>query len=189
MDPNSPPRLRDLADAASELEHLQNPLDFIAADHMREREVCAMIDELILKGPKSSDDREVVASFLTFHLPEHLADEEVDLFPLMLKRCETEDEIQTVIQRLRSDHDHAFSDTPTIVRLLGDGDGPKSTFSESARTQLASFAAHARRHLIVENAIVLPIARARLTADDLVGMKRNMRQRRMKSDSDEVSLC
>jgi hemerythrin-like domain-containing protein len=46
------------------------------------------------------------------------------------------------------------------------------------RTRLARFAGHARRHLILENAIILPFARLRLTRHDLETLRLRMMQRR-----------
>lgn len=43
---------------------------------------------------------------------------------------------------------------------------------------MAVFAHHARRHFTLENAAILPIARARLTAEDLRTMKMHMLERR-----------
>ncbi len=50
---------------------------------------------------------------------------------------------------------------------------------EEAQTSvLTRFASHVRRHLAAENAILLPIARARLTRRDLQNLSRQMRARR-----------
>ncbi|NIR60715.1 MAG: hypothetical protein GWO02_15015, partial [Gammaproteobacteria bacterium] len=46
------------------------------------------------------------------------------------------------------------------------------------RALLAAFANHARRHLIAENAIIMPLARARLSDDDLRTLRAEMRRRR-----------
>ena len=43
---------------------------------------------------------------------------------------------------------------------------------------LTEFASQTRRHLIVENAIILPIARARLDTDDLDALRLGMLRRR-----------
>ena len=94
---------------------LENPLDFIAEDHMREREVCAMIDRFVAAGGLPSAELNPAVDFLKVRLPEHLADEEMDLFPLMLKRCEPEDEIDKVIEKLLSDHGHAIADAEIRV--------------------------------------------------------------------------
>ena len=46
------------------------------------------------------------------------------------------------------------------------------------RTVLTAFAGHVRRHLVAENAILLPIARARLTRADLRTLSKHMLSRR-----------
>lgn len=157
---------------------LDNPIDFIAEDHMREREVCAVIDGIVASASMERAELDQVLTFLEAQLPQHLADEEIDLFPLMLKRCEPEDEIDKVIDKLRSDHGHAIADAPAIVAIIR-GFGQRSLKpSQSDCEQMADFAHHARRHLILENAVILPIARARLTEADLTTMKRHMLERR-----------
>jgi len=158
--------------------NLENPLDFIAEDHMREREVCALIDRIVASASMESAELEQVLTFLEDHLPQHLADEEIDLFPLMLKRCDPEDEIDKVIDKLQSDHSHANADAPAIVAIIQSFGKGRAKPSRSDCQQMADFAHHSRRHLILENAIILPIARARLTKEDLNTMKRHMQERR-----------
>lgn len=161
--------------AVLDLAVLQNPLDYIAEDHMREREICAMLDQLAAETSYDPDTGDQIRCFLKYQLPAHLEDEEIDLFPMMLKRCEPEDEIEPVIRELRGDHGHAATDGAVILGLL---DEPGKGFSARACAQMVAFAKHARRHLIVENAIILPIARARLTPDDLRIMLQHMLERR-----------
>jgi hemerythrin-like domain-containing protein len=173
----------------AETDPLENPLDFIVEDHMREREVCALIDNLVAARPIKRAERQMIFSFLTEDLPQHLADEEIDLFPLMLERCDPEEEIKSVIDKLESDHAHAFADAPAIAALIQEvvsGDAP---LSEAVCAQLAEFASHARRHLILENAIILPIARARLTKDDLKTMREHMLERRGLDHRQEAETC
>ena len=168
---------------------LENPLDFLAEDHMRERETCALIDRIAASALMESADLEQVLTFLEDHLPQHLADEEIDLFPLMLKRCEPEDEIDKVIDKLQSDHRHANADAPAIAAMIrGHGKG-RSRPSRSDCQQMAEFAHHSRRHLILENAVILPIARARLTKEDLNAMKRHMLERRGLRKSPKNERC
>nr|WP_306265723.1 hemerythrin domain-containing protein [Pararhizobium sp. IMCC3301] len=157
---------------------LENPLDFIADDHMREREVCALIDRLVATFPVDNAERQMMLTFLKEQLPQHLADEEIDLFPLLLKRCDPEVEIDCVIDKLESDHVHALADAPAIVALIEANEPGDAAFADSACAQMTEFANHARRHLILENAIILPIARARLTKGDLEIMRSHMLERR-----------
>lgn len=169
------PARGERAGAAAETSQIDNPLDFIAEDHMREREVCALIDKLVALVPIGDADRDRMLAFLREQLPRHLEDEEFDLFPMMLERCEPEEEIDKVIERLTSDHDHAQVDAPATVALI---QTKTADLTRDDCARLADFARHSRRHLVLENAIILPIARARLTEDDLRIMKRHMQKRR-----------
>lgn len=162
----------------SQIGDLENPLDFIAEDHMREREVCALIDRLVSAASLKNADIHQMLAFLEDQLPQHLADEEIDLFPMMLKRCDPEDEIEKVIDKLHSDHGHALADVPAIIAIIQSVAVSSSDLSEEECQQMKAFAHHARRHLILENAVILPIARARLTKDDLKVMKTHMLERR-----------
>lgn len=153
-----------------------NPLDFIESVHREEREVCAVLDRIVVGSSTAHHDAHDVVAFLRTELPLHLEDEEEDFFPLLRARCEPEDEIEKVILRLRSDHEHAADDTPEVIAILEDM--PSSGLSQLERQQLAAYASHARRHLTAENAIILPIARARLTDNDLADMRAAMLKRR-----------
>ena len=168
---------------------LQNPLDFLAEDHMREREVCALIDNLVAARSIKRAERQTILSFLKEGLPQHLADEEIDLFPLMLERCDPEEEIKSVIDKLESDHAHAFADAPAITALIAPTEPDDAALSATDRVQLADFASHSRRHLILENAIILPIARARLTKHDLKTMREHMLERRGLDQRQESETC
>lgn len=171
------------------MDEWEHPLDFIAEDHMREREVCAWIDKLVAAAPVAGADIRRMLTFLTEHLPQHLLDEEVDLFPMMLQRCEPEDEIDKVIDKLLLDHAHASADAPGIVAILTAFAETPARLSDHDCQQMAAFAHHSRRHLILENAIILPIARARLTPEDLATMKSHMLERRGLSPQNETSTC
>ena len=168
---------------------LGNPLDFIAEDHMREREVCALIDQLISASSVAPDIVRQVLTFLEDHLPLHLADEEIDLFPLMQKRCEPEDEIEAVIDKLHSDHDHALADAPDVVEILRNVGSSSVALAETDCNCMSAFAHEARRHLILENAIILPIARARLLPEDLAMMRQHMLERRGLATGPEERQC
>ena len=157
---------------------LGNPLDFIAEDHLRERQICAEMDQLAQARPNDPDLLADILNFLTEELPMHLADEEQDLFPMMVRRCDPEDEIERVISRLQGDHLHAKADTDALIQDLRTAHDAQSPISEGAARRMSAFAGKARRHLILENAIVLPIARKRLKPSDLDRMRANMMARR-----------
>lgn len=159
---------------------VRDPLSFFFAEHYRHRQLCKMIDELstatFFDGAKIAR----VADFLRFEAPIHIIDEEEDLFPLLRRRCLEEDDLEGVLGVLAADHkadavlgaavrrhlEHSLE-----TRLAPGGDLEK-------RKALASFAAQERRHLALENAIVLPIARLRLSEEDLASLSRRLAARR-----------
>jgi len=157
---------------------LGNPLDFIHDDHMREREICTMIDRLVAVGDPERDQANLVLSFLRKQLPLHLEDEEQDLFPLLRRRCKPEDEIDLALKRLATDHVKADDRTPEVVAILERLEDGDRDIGEPARSAMADYALHARHHLILEDAIILPFARLRLTAGDLETLLRRMLARR-----------
>ncbi len=160
------------------LKLLGNPLEFIHEDHLREREICSEID--VLACSESPDPRvaDQVLTYLNEELPLHLEDEEEDLFPLLKRRCEAEDEINKAIRRLSSEHDHADEDTPNVIEILRNITSGRNVNSEKKRGTLTRYASRARRHLILENAIILPFAKLRLTQGDLETLTLRMMQRR-----------
>jgi len=62
----------------------------------------------------------------------------------------------------------------TLLARISDG----AELSGDDCALLTNYANQARRHLILENAIVLPLARVRLTDDDLDTLRLRMMQRR-----------
>ncbi len=163
---------------ARHLNREDDPLDFIHEDHLREREICASIDKIAEGSLVPMKVVKEVISFLTVQLPLHLMDEEEDLFPLFKRRCLPEDNIAKIISRLHRDHAHAGEDTPKIVTLLKTLIAGPRALERAAMSMLAAYAGHARRHLILENAIILPFARRRLTKGDLETLYIRMCQRR-----------
>lgn len=178
MNSRTVPQQRGGCLAPTDLNLIRRPLEFIAEDHLRERLICAALDRIADAPLPDPGDLEMVLSFLELEFSLHHADEEDGLFPLMLKRCEPEDEIDKTIVRLQAAHREAAVSKPTILVLLRDlldsGDSP----SIDTRNLLRPFAASERQHLIVENAIILPIARVRLATEDLAALARGMQRRR-----------
>lgn len=145
---------------------------------MREREICVMLDRIAAAESPDRDAAAHAAGFLADELPLHFADEEEDLFPLLRQRCEPEDDIERVLARLFADHGHAGLETPGLVGLLRRVAEGEAALASEDRALLTGYATHSRRHLILENAIILPLARARLTRRDLDRMRLAMLHRR-----------
>jgi iron-sulfur cluster repair protein YtfE (RIC family) len=174
----SEPVRRGSGDAPTHPSLLGRPLDFIIEDHLRERQICAVIDAIALAAPLNRQAALTVLRFLNEELTVHLRDEAEDLFPLLAKRCTAEDSIEGAIARIRIDQDEALRLLPEVRATLAGCLDSGSDLSAEGRAILTSFARHVRRHLVAENAILLPIARARLTRADLATLSAHMRARR-----------
>ncbi|SIT02091.1 Hemerythrin HHE cation binding domain-containing protein [Roseivivax lentus] len=157
---------------------LAQPLDYLHEEHLRERRICVELDALAATGAPDADIVAGILAYLRDELPLHLEDEEDDLFPLLRRRCAPEDEIGKAIARLASDHRHTDKDIPLVIAALTRLAEGGSTLSPQMRGRFARFVTDARRHLILENAIILPFARLRLTAQDLETLRLCMMQRR-----------
>lgn len=154
------------------------PLDLLAADHRRQREFGRLLGEIAAAEHPAPGALERVRAWLREELPAHIADEEEDLFPLLRARAAPEDEIGPTLDALLRDHRAAAVDIAAALRAVERLLAEPGPLAPDERARLVDFAEHERRHLIVENAIVLPLARARLTPSDLAGMRRRMQERR-----------
>jgi len=181
------PARRGTRDASSRPSLLATPLEFIDEDHLREREICAVIDGLAMADAFDRRAAMDVLRFLNEELNVHLRDEVEDLFPLLVRRCTEEDAIESTISRIRADQSAAIRLLPqvraTLTGCLDTGAG----LTAEDRAVLTAFAGQVRRHLVAENAILLPIARARLTQADLRILSRHMRSRRGLPDTVETT--
>ena len=159
-------------------ELLSDPLAFFHEDHLREREICAMLERIATADVPRSFEVTHVLGFLRDELPLHLEDEEQDLFPLLRRRCEPPDEIGKAIDRLVGDHRRSDAQTPPVEAALARLERGGEGLSPDERERVVAYVGHTRNHLIFENAIILPFARLRLTDSDLHTLSLRMRQRR-----------
>lgn len=159
---------------------LSAPLDWFFAEHYRHRQFCRLMNEVAAAHVFDQERVEGLLTFLRDDLPVHIIDEEQDLFPLLRRRAEPEDAVEHVLGLLSLEH-KADADRTRQLRLhlescLADRRAPG--MDPAARKALQTFATQELRHLALENAIVLPIARLRLTPADLFGMSRRLAARR-----------
>ena len=106
---------------------------------------------------------------------------------LLARRCTEEDAIEGAIDRIRADQDEAMRLLPEVRAMLTRCLDRGADLSAKERGVLSRFAGHVRRHLVAENAILLPIARARLTRADLRILSKHMRSRRGLPDFPETT--
>lgn len=157
-----------------------SPLDYIFADHFRQRVLCGVLDDLA--GSQIMDKKLLSASvnYLKIDFKYHIADEEEDLFPLLRERAEPDDKLEDVLDQLCEEHSSDCIDAKYIIKILEGISTVKNNEPSSAEFigNVNRFTTNERHHLIVENAIVMPLARVRLTEPDLISMGLNMAKRR-----------
>lgn len=158
---------------------LSKPLDYLMAEHMRLRAVCSLLryaGEVCILDAKHA---QAATHFITSALPLHRDDEEQDLFPALLKNARREDELKATIGNLKADHRRMKPVQVDIVEALTSPQeaGPLPLAPTTARL-LRDFSEAERRHVAVENGIVLAIARARINAKGLAEIAASMIARR-----------
>jgi hemerythrin-like domain-containing protein len=158
---------------------LRNPLDYILADHHRQRELFAMCDEFAENENFDPRLAEIIATFLETEMELHVIDEEEDLFPMLRRRLLPIDDVDRIMGLLSGEHAADEVLAGEIIRALRQGIETKNpTIEAELRNALLTFADRQRRHLAVENAIVLPLAANRLSAKDITDLGRRMAVRR-----------
>lgn len=158
-----------------------DPLGVILHEHRRQRKICDELDSLA----NSLGDRPVIERakallvYLTEDLPLHTEDEEMDLFPLLARRCVPEDGVDAILEQLSSEHTLDKDVVEFIVsdlKLVAGG----MSLANPVRfyMNVHGFAVTHRRHLAWENQVVVPLARKRLTDTDIEELGRAMATRR-----------
>ena len=147
-----------------------SPLDAIFQEHERQERVYENLEK-IADGLPDAVDSNLVTDILVYlkqDLAIHFRDEEDGLFPLLTKRALPEDHFDEIRTQLQHEHETDESYAYELFDALEEithGVKPKNpnTLGHMLR---ACFESH-RRHLAWENAVVLPLAKRRLTPDDL----------------------
>lgn len=159
---------------------LRDPLDFLFIEHYRHRQLCRILEYLAAAPRFEPDLTAKTLDFVRFDLALHVIDEEEDLFPLLRRRCEPEDDIEDVLGRLSGEHATDQEQAKAVRAVLEAALNERRPIAEisGAPATLKAFAAHQRSHLALENAIVMPLARRRVTAVDLDAMSKRLAARR-----------
>lgn len=148
---------------------LEDPLVAISREHAQERALCDTL-EAIADALPSPPDPALCASLtreLDENLLRHHADEEVGLFPLLRARAHPEDRAEEILAHLEEEHAEAEALAAEVVatleQLANAACGPPCA-SEAAVAGyvLRGFFQSRRRHLVWEEATVLPMAATRL---------------------------
>lgn len=158
---------------------LDEPLEFLRASTYRQRQVCLTI-ERFAAGEAQSGEIIAASEYLSVEYPLHLFDMAEDLLALLSARCKPTDNIAPIVEEL--------AETQKTVRVLAaktvkvlvaqlqqlDVSAPTRSAQRLARELLVVL----RRLSAIESGIILPLARVRLSDDDLTGLSLRLRKRR-----------
>jgi iron-sulfur cluster repair protein YtfE (RIC family) len=172
------PNPTQVADTPDDL--LSDPIGWFFSEHQRHRQFCDLMQRTAMA---TSYDEKVLSwlhDFVVHELALHVLDEEEDLFPLMRTRARPEDDLEKVLGRLSGEHAKDLTRAAAVRHHLEYCLRQKVPISRNngRRRALESFAIQERGHLALENAVVLPIARLRLTERDLLDLSSRLAARR-----------
>jgi iron-sulfur cluster repair protein YtfE (RIC family) len=146
--------------------------------HFLQRQICLDMETLADTTTARPALALAVLTNLCRDLPLHHADEDEGLFPLLRQRALDEDEIDRLLTRLSADHEaNAAAIQPLLPALACMAD--HALPAPEDRVALRALAQAERRHMIIENAILLPLAQARLTDADRRHLIASMAARRV----------
>ncbi len=172
--------IRGARAASPQLSAADCPIEAMYEEHFNQRQLCADMEALATTAQPRPDLARRLLVNLCRDLPAHFEDEEQALFPILRVRALPEDELEKTLTSLAREHEIANSVFVLLIPALACmADGALPTHED--RDALSRLAAAERRHLIVENAILLPLARMRLTPEDKRALLAEMCARREQS--------
>lgn len=161
---------------------LLEPLEYIFADHGRQKDLCRALKVLAKQSQTSDVSQETATTILqclNHDLALHIADEEQDLFPRLRNSAKPGDKIDDTLRLLGSEHlrDHELVKIVTAgLKQIADAKPVPDIQAFRTATELLS-EIHLS-HLNWENTVVLELARLRLSATDQREMAKSMAARR-----------
>lgn len=147
-----------------------DPASVIAQQYNIELAMCDILERIADSLPDDVHPplAAAAARSITIELTVHQRDQEEVLFPLLLARCSSEDRAADLIDLLTSEHatDAGFAaEVIEALQLLGTGRHIDN--ANMLGYMLRGFFQCYRRHLNWEQAVLLPLARQRLSSDDM----------------------
>ena len=160
---------------------LREPLDYLVADHMRQRKLCNALEALhpVNGGGWPREITEPVFGYLADALPQHISDEECDLFPALRAVSGLDSDAEDLIETLIRNHAVELSlASEVIAAIKRTPPANDETGTPNISRLLVDFSDCLRRHLAIEERMLMPLARKRLTGDAMTQIGRAMAKRR-----------
>lgn len=151
-------------------EHLATPLELIFADNFRCRVLCNLLSVIGSGQEVGADVVSACRDFLLRDFVIHLADEKQALFPLLIKRSSSDDRVLAAVRHERP----GFA----VINRLASALDRRAPGRDDLAGLFGVFVSEERRHIAIENVVLLPIARKRFRASDLIWLTAVMRDHR-----------
>jgi len=158
---------------------IEEPLDFLRGNTYRQRQVGVVL-ESFTEGEAPADEIIAACEFLSIELPLHMFDVSDDVVPLLISRCKQSDNITPVVEEIAELQRFAKSNATKCINALMTQiermSGKKPT--EAVKRRVLELLTTLRRLSAIENGIILPLARVRLTDEDIAELSKQMQKRR-----------
>ena len=156
---------------------IDSPLNFIFAEHHRQREAASILT-MLADGEFDLGGVKALLLFLEKDFALHIGDEELALFPMLREHCLPEDNVERILDRLEDEHREDESSVEAVAEILR-ASISENAMKEDGKRRLRLFAEHICQHLALENGVLLPIARVRLREQELKMLSDMFKQRRL----------
>lgn len=155
---------------------LDRPIDYLAAEHARQRRAAELL-LLAADGVSCRAGIENLSFYLRTDFAMHIVDEEQSLFPLLRERCKPEDCVDALIDVLRDEHAEDEALWRSVEQAL-DAAIANGRIDPHGSEVIRRFADKVCEHISLEDGVLIPLARLRLTRADLKALSAAMRLRR-----------
>lgn len=175
----STPKLTPIALPALSPSLLERPLDYLMADHDRQRAVCAYLKQAVRLERIDRASAHAISGFLAEDLKQHFDDERLSLYPALISRSMDDAEFSHSIRHI--ERLHAGSEgmvdylTEHLKRLANRN---VTQLSPEFSELLLEYARQEQQSLAFENSVILAIAGVRLKKSDLGRISADMKARR-----------
>jgi inactivated superfamily I helicase len=159
---------------------VDDPLNVISGRHARQREVCQSLKSIAESRLIESDDLHRLKHFFYHELPHHREDEEKCFFPVLRRRVQPERDLNlgSLLERIAMERRKAdklmLETVRSLEALAGDHQG---TITAGLASDIGEYHASEMHRLAITNGVIMTIARARLTRQDISSISHCMTAR------------
>lgn len=158
---------------------LEKPLDYLMADHDRQRAVCAYLKQAVRLERIDRASARAISGFLAEDLKQHFDDERLALYPALISRSADDAEFTHSIRHIERVHAGSEGMVDYLIEHLQRLASRNVThLSPEFSELLLEYARQEQQSLAFENSVILAIAGVRLKKSDLGRISADMKARR-----------